>query len=70
MKADRVLGAVDAPPSSEELVAAVGRGDAFVLGIADKAGSTVLSNDSLQEFHGEYEWLFERIVRAAGRSQR
>jgi predicted RNA-binding protein with RPS1 domain len=49
--------------SNNELVAppagAVGRGDAFVLGIADKAGSTVLSNDSFQEFHGEYEWLFD-----------
>jgi predicted RNA-binding protein with RPS1 domain len=49
--------------SNNELVAppagAVGRGDAFVLGIADKAGSTVLSNDSFQEFHGDYEWLFD-----------
>ena len=49
--------------SNNELVAppagAVGRGDAFVLGIADKAGSTVLSNDSFQEFHGDYDWLFD-----------
>jgi len=49
--------------SNNELVAppagAVGRGDAFVLGIADKANATVLSNDSFQEFHGEYEWLFD-----------
>jgi hypothetical protein len=49
--------------SNNELVAppagAVGRGDAFVLGIADKAGAAVLSNDSFQEFHGEYEWLFD-----------
>ena len=49
--------------SNNELVAppagAVGRGDAFVLGIADKAGASVLSNDSFQEFHGEYEWLFD-----------
>jgi predicted RNA-binding protein with RPS1 domain len=49
--------------SNNELVAppagAVGRGDAFVLGIANKAGSTVLSNDSFQEFHGEYDWLFD-----------
>ncbi len=49
--------------SNNELVAppagAVGRGDAFVLGIADKANAAVLSNDSFQEFHGEYSWLFD-----------
>ena len=37
---------------------AVGRGDAFVLQIADRSGATVLSNDSFQEFHPTYEWLF------------
>ena len=37
---------------------AIGRGDAFLLRIADRVGGTVLSNDSFQEFHGEYEWLF------------
>jgi hypothetical protein len=37
---------------------AIGRGDAFLLRIADKIGATVLSNDSFQEFHGEYDWLF------------
>ena len=31
---------------------AIGRGDAFVLQIADQADATVLSNDSFQEFHG------------------
>jgi len=50
--------------ANNELVAppagAVGRGDAFVLGIADKAGATVLSNDSFQEFHGQYDWLFDQ----------
>ncbi len=49
--------------ANNELVAppagAVGRGDAFVLSIANKAGSTILSNDSFQEFHGDYEWLFD-----------
>jgi hypothetical protein len=39
---------------------AIGRGDAFVLQIAKRAGATILSNDSFQEFHGEYPWLFER----------
>jgi hypothetical protein len=38
---------------------AVGRGDAFVLQIADRVGASVLSNDSFQEFHGSYEWLFD-----------
>jgi hypothetical protein len=37
---------------------AVGRGDAFVLQIAERSGATVLSNDSFQEFHATYEWLF------------
>ncbi|HEX2063661.1 MAG TPA: hypothetical protein VHE80_04480, partial [Acidimicrobiales bacterium] len=37
---------------------AIGRGDAFLLRVADKVGATVLSNDSFQEFHGEHEWLF------------
>src|ERR687898_127619 len=39
---------------------AIGRGDAFVLQIARRAGASILSNDSFQEFHGEYPWLFER----------
>lgn len=39
---------------------AIGRGDAFLLRIAEKVGATVLSNDSFQEFHGEHSWLFER----------
>jgi len=42
--------------ANNELVAppagAVGRGDAFVLGIANKSGARILSNDSFQEFHG------------------
>ncbi|MEO8363612.1 MAG: S1 RNA-binding domain-containing protein [Ilumatobacteraceae bacterium] len=38
---------------------AVGRGDGFVLTIAEKVGASVLSNDSYQEFHQQYKWLFE-----------
>ncbi|MCB1015611.1 MAG: S1 RNA-binding domain-containing protein [Acidimicrobiales bacterium] len=38
---------------------AIGRGDAFVLEIAERAGATVLSNDSFQEFHGMHPWLFD-----------
>src|SRR5919106_869830 len=39
---------------------AVGRGDAFVLQIARRADAAILSNDSFQEFHGDYPWLFEK----------
>ncbi len=38
---------------------AIGRGDAFLLRIAEKIGAAVLSNDSFQEFHGEHPWLFD-----------
>jgi hypothetical protein len=38
---------------------AIGRGDAFVLQIADRAHADVFSNDSFQEFHGDYPWLFD-----------
>lgn len=38
---------------------AVGRGDAFILAIAEKVNGAVLSNDSFQEFHPRHKWLFE-----------
>ena len=38
----------------------IGRGDSFILKVADKMGATVFSNDSFQEFHGTYDWLFDR----------
>jgi hypothetical protein len=38
----------------------IGRGDSFILKVADKLGATVFSNDSFQEFHGTYDWLFDR----------
>jgi hypothetical protein len=47
-------GEVVSPPAG-----AIGRGDAFVLRIAERTGAVVLSNDSFQEFHGEHPWLFE-----------
>src|SRR5579864_4266226 len=50
-----VAGEVVSPPAG-----AIGRGDAFLLLIAEKTGATVLSNDSFQEFHGEHVWLFEK----------
>jgi Zc3h12a-like Ribonuclease NYN domain/S1 RNA binding domain len=53
----------DAAVENNELVAppagAVGRGDAFVLTIANKVNATIISNDSYQEFHGQYDWLFD-----------
>jgi hypothetical protein len=47
-------GELVSPPAG-----AIGRGDAFLLRIAEKTGATVLSNDSFQEFHGEHPWLFD-----------
>jgi hypothetical protein len=47
-------GEVISPPAG-----AVGRGDGFLLQIANRTGATVVSNDSFQEFHATYEWLFE-----------
>src|SRR3954470_10351342 len=38
---------------------AVGRGDGFLLQIADRVGAAVLSNDSFQKSHADYAWLFE-----------
>src|SRR3954453_400090 len=53
----------DAAVENNELVSppagAIGRGDAFVLTIANKAGASILSNDSFQEFHGDSPWLFD-----------
>ena len=36
-----------------------GRGDGFILRIAEKSGALVLSNDSFQEFHAERPWLID-----------
>lgn len=53
----------DEAVANNELVAppagAIGRGDAFVLSIAHKVDAVILTNDSYQEFHGQYDWLFE-----------
>ncbi|MEZ5380639.1 MAG: S1 RNA-binding domain-containing protein [Microthrixaceae bacterium] len=51
----RVLdGSIVAPPAG-----VVGRGDAFILQVAEKANAAVFSNDSFQEFHGTHTWLFD-----------
>ncbi|MGH9264129.1 MAG: NYN domain-containing protein [Acidimicrobiales bacterium] len=47
-------GEIVSPPAG-----AIGRGDGFLLRIADRIDADVLSNDSFQEFHGEYTWLFD-----------
>ena len=54
-EAARTTGELVSPPAG-----AIGRGDGFLLQIADRTDATVLSNDSFQEYHGEYGWLFER----------
>jgi hypothetical protein len=61
---DRLVlgGELVSPPAG-----AVGRGDAFLLRIAQKVGGVVVSNDSFQEFHDEHPWLFDqgRLVGAS-----
>ncbi|HVL28015.1 MAG TPA: hypothetical protein VM390_07695, partial [Acidimicrobiales bacterium] len=47
-------GEIVSPPAG-----ALGRGDGFLLRIADRTDAVVLSNDSFQEFHAEYPWLFD-----------
>jgi len=49
-----IANEVVSPPAG-----AVGRGDGFLLQIANRTDATVVSNDSFQEFHAEYDWLFE-----------
>ena len=53
-KEAELAGEIVTPPAG-----AVGRGDAFILKIADRIKGVVLSNDSFQEFHVEYPWLFD-----------
>ena len=53
-KEAELAGEIVTPPAG-----AVGRGDAFILKIADRINAVVLSNDSFQEFHDQYQWLFD-----------
>jgi len=53
-KGAELAGEIVTPPAG-----AIGRGDAFILKIADRIKGVVLSNDSFQEFHDEYPWLFD-----------
>ncbi len=54
VRAAMLNGEIISPPAG-----AIGRGDAFVLRIAERTGAVVLSNDSFQEFHAEHPWLFD-----------
>jgi Zc3h12a-like Ribonuclease NYN domain/S1 RNA binding domain len=56
---DRYEAAVAAGELVSPPAGAIGRGDGFLLQIADRTGGAVLSNDSFQEFHGTYDWLFD-----------
>ncbi|MCD9624995.1 histone H1-like repetitive region-containing protein [Rhabdothermincola salaria] len=49
-----LAGELVTPPAG-----AIGRGDAFILQIAEKVGATVLSNDSFQELHPAHPWVFD-----------
>lgn len=53
-KEAELAGTIVTPPAG-----AIGRGDAFILKIAERVGGVVLSNDSFQEFQDEHPWLFE-----------
>jgi len=53
-KEAEIAGEIVTPPAG-----AVGRGDAFILKIAQRINAMVLSNDSFQEFHEQYPWLFD-----------
>ena len=53
-KEAELAGEIVTPPAG-----AIGRGDAFILKIAQRINAVVLGNDSFQEFHEEYPWLFD-----------
>lgn len=54
LKELELSGDIVAPPAGS-----VGRGDAFILKIAERINAVVLSNDSFQEFQAEHRWLFD-----------
>ena len=60
-KGDRkaARAAIDANEIITPPAGVIGRGDTFILQVADRANAVVLSNDSFQEFHGIYPWLFD-----------
>ena len=54
-----VRAAIDANEIITPPAGVIGRGDTFILQVADRAQAVVLSNDSFQEFHGTFGWLFD-----------
>lgn len=54
LKELELSGDIVAPPAGS-----VGRGDAFILKIAERINAVVLSNDSFHEFQSEHRWLFD-----------
>ncbi|MCX6511967.1 MAG: Hsp70 family protein, partial [Actinobacteria bacterium] len=54
VKEAELSGELVAPPAGT-----IGRGDAFVLAIAQRTKGTVVSNDSFQEFQADHSWLFD-----------
>lgn len=54
LKEMELSGDIVAPPAGS-----VGRGDAFILKIAERINAVVLSNDSFHEFQAEHRWLFD-----------
>ena len=51
--------AIDANEFITPPAGVIGRGDTFILQVADRADAVVVSNDSFQEFHGRFTWLFD-----------
>ena len=51
--------AIDASEIITPPAGVIGRGDTFILQVAHRAKAVVISNDSFQEFHGTYSWLFD-----------
>lgn len=54
LKELELSGDIVAPPAGS-----VGRGDAFILKIAERINAVVLSNDSFHEFQADHRWLFD-----------
>ena len=53
-EAAMLAGEIVTPPAGT-----IGRGDAFILQVAEKVDATVLSNDSFQELHATRPWVFD-----------
>ncbi|MBT5851989.1 MAG: hypothetical protein HOH36_16300, partial [Acidimicrobiaceae bacterium] len=54
-----VRAAIDSNQIITPPAGVIGRGDTFILEVANRVDAVVLSNDSFQEFHGTFDWLFD-----------